>query len=182
MGVPSISHYSVCVLFYVGRVAAVNSEPNSAMTMMSKSTIGICAGVAGALFIGYCVYFDKKRRNDPTFKRKLREKRRHTKKGTSSTSEKVDWPNLKDQEAVQKFFLSQVQAGEELLAQGEIEAGVEHLSRAVAVCGQPQQLLQVLQQTLPPTVFQLLLQKLPAVGESILAAAGNKSVTEEDVE
>merc|ERR1712142_987350 len=163
----------------VGRVATVNS----AMTMISKSTIGICAGVAGALFIGYCVYFDKKRRNDPSFKRKLREKRRHTKKSSSSTtSEKVEWPNLKDQEAVQKFFLSQVQAGEELLAQGEIEAGVEHLSRAVAVCGQPQQLLQVLQQTLPPTVFQLLLQKLPAVGESILAAAGNKSVTEEDVE
>jgi len=163
----------------MGRVVTVNS----AMTMISKSTIGICAGVAGALFIGYCVYFDKKRRNDPSFKRKLREKRRHTKKSSSSTtSEKVEWPNLKDQEAVQKFFLSQVQAGEELLAQGEIEAGVEHLSRAVAVCGQPQQLLQVLQQTLPPTVFQLLLQKLPAVGESILAAAGNKSVTEEDVE
>ncbi|CAL4160478.1 unnamed protein product, partial [Meganyctiphanes norvegica] len=163
--------------FPIGRVATVNS----AMTMISKSTIGICAGVAGALFIGYCVYFDKKRRNDPSFKRKLREKRRRTQK-SSSTTEKVDWPNLKDQEAVQKFFLSQVQAGEELLAQGEIEAGVEHLSRAVAVCGQPQQLLQVLQQTLPPTVFQLLLQKLPAVGESILAAAGNKSITEEDVE
>merc|ERR1719228_2738162 len=114
------------------------------MTMISKSTLGICAGVAGALFIGYCVYFDKKRRNDPAFKRRLREKRRHTKKGSSTTTTStVEWPNLKDQEAVQKFFLSQVQAGEELLAQGEIEAGVEHLSRAVAVCGQPQQLLQV---------------------------------------
>merc|ERR1711970_1662976 len=160
---------SVCVFFpCLGRVAAVNS----AMTMISKSTLGICAGVAGALFIGYCVYFDKKRSNDPAFKRKLREKRRTTKKGGSNTTSNVEWPNLKDQEAVQKFFLSQVQAREELLAQGEIEAGVEHLSRAVAVCGQPQQLLQVLQQTLPPTVFQLLLQKLPAVGESILAAAG----------
>merc|ERR1711962_1836591 len=127
---------------YVGRFATVNS----AMTMISKSTIGICAGVAGALFIGYCVYFDKKRRNDPNFKRKLREKRRRAPKSSSAAPAAVEWPNLKDQEAVQKFFLSQVQAGEELLAQGEIEAGVEHLSRAVAVCGQPQQLLQVLQQ------------------------------------
>ncbi|KAK7065726.1 Mitochondrial import receptor subunit TOM20 [Halocaridina rubra] len=152
------------------------------MTMISKGTLGICAGVAGALFIGYCIYFDQRRRSDPNFKKKLRERRRKTNKGGSGASGSVSWPNLKDQEAVQKFFLSQVQAGEELLAQGEIEAGVEHLSRAVAVCGQPQQLLQVLQQTLPPQVFQLLLHKLPAVGESILQAAGGNKVVEEDVE
>lgn len=52
-----------------------------------------------------------------------------------------------------------------MLAQGEIESGVEHLSNAVAVCGQPQQLLQVLQQTLPPQVFRLLLERLPIVGQ-----------------
>ncbi len=48
---------------------------------------------------------------------------------------------------------------------GDVETGVEHLSNAVAVCGQPQQLLQVLQQTLPSQVFQLLLQRLPAVSQ-----------------
>ena len=48
---------------------------------------------------------------------------------------------------------------------GDVESGVEHLSKAVAVCSQPQQLLQVLQQTLPPQVFQLLLQRLPAVSQ-----------------
>ncbi len=94
-------------------------------------------------------------------------------------------PDLKDHEAVQQFFLREVslfcnkdftkifmillqikvQLGEELLAQGDIEEGVEHLSNAVAVCGQPQQLLQVLQQTLPPQVFRLLLERLPVVGQ-----------------
>ncbi len=59
--------------------------------------------------------------------------------------------------------------GEELLAQGDIEEGVEHLSNAVAVCGQPQQLLQVLQQTLPPQVFRLLLERLPVVGQVLLS-------------
>ena len=48
---------------------------------------------------------------------------------------------------------------------GDIESGVEHLSSAVAVCSQPQQLLQVLQQTLPPQVFQLLIQRLPMVSQ-----------------
>lgn len=42
--------------------------------MISKSALGMCAGVAGALFIGYCIYFDQKRRSDPNFKKKLREK------------------------------------------------------------------------------------------------------------
>ena len=41
-----------------------------------------------------------------------------------------------------------------------IRPGVEHLSLAVAVCGQPHSLLSVLQQTLPPQIYQLLLQNL----------------------
>uniref|UniRef100_A0A8C5Q3E3 Translocase of outer mitochondrial membrane 20 n=1 Tax=Leptobrachium leishanense TaxID=445787 RepID=A0A8C5Q3E3_9ANUR len=74
-------------------------------------------------------------------------------------------PDLKDAEAVQKFFLEEIQLGEELLAQGDFERGVDHLTNAIAVCGQPQQLLQVLQQTLPPPVFQMLLTKLPTISQ-----------------
>lgn len=48
---------------------------------------------------------------------------------------------------------------------GDVENAVEHLSNAVPLCGQPQQLLQVLEQTLPPQVFQLLVQKLPEVNK-----------------
>jgi len=48
---------------------------------------------------------------------------------------------------------------------GEYEKGVDHLTNAIAVCGQPQQLLQVLQQTLPPPVFQMLLTKLPTISQ-----------------
>lgn len=48
---------------------------------------------------------------------------------------------------------------------GEFERGVDHLTNAIAVCGQPQQLLQVLQQTLPPPVFQMLLTKLPTISQ-----------------
>ena len=48
-----------------------------------------------------------------------------------------------------------VQLGDELLATGDIAKGVEHLSLAVAVCGQPHSLFSVLQQTLPPQVNKL---------------------------
>ena len=40
--------------------------------MSSKYIIGIL-GAVGTAFIGYCVYFDRKRRSDPHFKEKLRE-------------------------------------------------------------------------------------------------------------
>ncbi|XP_023375547.1 mitochondrial import receptor subunit TOM20 homolog [Pteropus vampyrus] len=88
-------------------------------------------------------------------------------------------PDLKDADAVQKFFLEEIQLGEELLAQGEYEKGVDHLTNAIAVCGQPQQLLQVLQQTLPPPVFQMLLTKLPTISQRIVSA---QSLAEDDVE
>ena len=66
---------------------------------------------------------------------------------------------------MQRFFLQEVQLGEELLATGDIDSGVDHLSNAVAVCGQPQQLLGVLQQTLPAQVFQMLIQRMPQASQ-----------------
>ncbi|KAB0364724.1 hypothetical protein FD754_008880 [Muntiacus muntjak] len=99
----------------------------------------IAAGVCGALFIGYSIYFDRKRR-----KRRKKQKLAKERAGLSKL------PDLKDAEAVQKFFLEEIQLGEELLVQGEYKKGVDHLTNAIAVCGQPQQLLQVLQQALPP--------------------------------
>uniref|UniRef100_A0A8D3DC62 Mitochondrial import receptor subunit TOM20-like n=1 Tax=Scophthalmus maximus TaxID=52904 RepID=A0A8D3DC62_SCOMX len=137
---------------------------------MSGKTSAAVAGVCGALFLAYCVYFDRKRRSDPRFKEKLRERK---------CLELEELPDLKDAEAVQKFFLEEIQLGEELLSQGEFEKGVDHLTNAIAVCGQPQQLLQVLQQTLPPPVFQMLLTKLPSISQRIISA---QSLTEDDVE
>lgn len=40
----------------------------------SKAALGIAAGVAGTLFLGYCIYFDHRRHADPDFKKKLRER------------------------------------------------------------------------------------------------------------
>lgn len=143
--------------------------------MISKAAVGIAVGIAG-IFVGYCFYFDQKRRSDPDFKKKLRE-RRKAKKQAQKASSKI--PDLKDHEVVQKFFLQEVQLGEEMLTYGDIEGGIEHIANAVAVCGQPTQLLQVLQKTLPPQVFHLLLQRLPAISQKL---ASQSAMAEEDVE
>jgi MAS20 protein import receptor len=42
--------------------------------MISKTTLSIAAGICGTIFLGYCIYFDRRRRNDPDFKKKLRER------------------------------------------------------------------------------------------------------------
>lgn len=145
------------------------------MTMISKAAVGIAVGIAG-IFVGYCFYFDKKRRSDPDFKKKLRERRRF-KKQAKKDSSKI--PDLKDHQAVQRFFLQEVQRGEESLMYGNVESGIEHLANAVAVCGQPEHLLQILQKTLPPQVFNLLLQRIPHVSQMLVSQT---TMTEEDVE
>ncbi|XP_015609690.1 mitochondrial import receptor subunit TOM20 homolog [Cephus cinctus] len=143
--------------------------------MISKAAVGIAVGLAG-FFVGYCFYFDQKRRSDPDFKAKLRERRRAKKLAQKSGSQ---IPDFKNHDVVQRFFLQEVQLGEEMLAAGDFDGGVDHLANAVAVCGQPNQLLQVLQKTLPPQVFHLLLQRLPSVTQKILSQTG---MAEEDVE
>ncbi|XP_050295554.1 mitochondrial import receptor subunit TOM20 homolog [Anthonomus grandis grandis] len=147
-----------------------------------KAVLGLCAGVSATLFIGYCIYFDKKRHTDPDFKKKLRERRRAQRANNSSGKRtKTVFPDMKDHEAVQRFFLQEIQLGEELLAAGDLENGVDHLGNAVAVCGQPNDLLQVLQQTLQPEVFHLLVKRLPAVAPRIMKAQSS-SLQEDDVE
>lgn len=42
--------------------------------MMGGRSSSLAAGLCGALLLGYCVYFDRKRRSDPQFKNRLRER------------------------------------------------------------------------------------------------------------
>ncbi|XP_075875077.1 translocase of outer mitochondrial membrane 20 [Nelusetta ayraudi] len=146
--------------------------------MSARTSAAIAAGVCGGLFVAYCIYFDKKRRSDPAFKEKLRERRRKKHASVKKVSQ-TKLPNLQDPEAVQKFFLDEIQLGEECLAKGDFDQGSNHLTNAIAVCGQPQQLLQVLQQTLPAPVFQMLLYKLPTVSQRII---NSQSLSEDEIE
>jgi len=72
---------------------------------------------------------------------------------------------LKDQNAIQKYFLDSVAEGEQYLAMNDYDNCVKCLTQAIAVCGQPQQLLTVFRNTLPPNVFQMLLSNLASLGE-----------------
>lgn len=50
---------------------------------------------------------------------------------------------------------------------------MDHLCNAIVMCGQPQQLMQVLQQTLPAQVFSTLLERLPLARNRMARAMGD---------
>ena len=60
--------------------------------------------------------------------------------------------------------MQEIQLGESLISTGDVENGVDHLANAVIVCGQPTQLLQVLQQTLPAQIFTMLIERMRNYG------------------
>ncbi|KAH7723269.1 MAS20 protein import receptor containing protein [Aphelenchoides avenae] len=141
----------------------------SRSSWLSSSNLLAGAAVAGAAFVGYAIYFDHKRRSDPNYKQKIRENRRRKQQKARGGSSRgpSNFPNPMNPAEMQSFFLQEVQLGEELMAEGMYEEGVEHLCNAIVMCGQPQQLLQIFQQTLPPEQFELLVRTLPAAKQRI---------------
>ncbi|XP_003408724.2 TOMM20-like protein 1 [Loxodonta africana] len=121
------------------------------------AALAVCGVVA---FLGYCVYFDRKRRGDPAFKRRLRDKRRAEQAQAKERGAQL-WDSAN--EKLQELLLHEVQMGELWLSRGEHRMGVEHLSNALLLCGQPQELLKVFKLTLPPKVFEMLLHKIPLI-------------------
>jgi len=133
--------------------------------MMNSLTIGLVGTICGGLFIGYCIYFDKKRRSDPNYKRKILERRkRQLEEEEKSKKINIDF---NDEMALQRFFLEEIELGEEYLRAGDTKECVEHLCRAIAVCPTPDGLISTLQQTIPPQIFLLILQRLPQVGREL---------------
>lgn len=134
---------------------------------MNKPNVGVAiAGGLGLAFIGYCFYFDRKRRSDPDFKKKLIEKRLRQRQARND-KDSSKYPDLTDETAVQSFFMSEIALGEQLMGLGDIENGVEHLANAVAVTAHKENLLNVLRSTLPDPIFRLLVEKLPEVSQKI---------------
>ncbi|KAI1724638.1 MAS20 protein import receptor domain-containing protein [Ditylenchus destructor] len=64
-----------------------------------KSPLVAVAGAAGIGFIGYCIYFDRKRRSDPNYKQKIRQNRM-AKLESQSVSSNTVFPDPRDQAAM----------------------------------------------------------------------------------
>ncbi|XP_037688551.1 TOMM20-like protein 1 [Choloepus didactylus] len=146
-----------------------------------RTLLGLLAALAACgavVFLGYCVHFDRKRRGDPAFKRRLRDKRRRAEQKAEDRCAQL-WDPAKN-EKLQELFLQEVQMGELWLSRGQHRMGVEHLSNAFLLCGQPQELLKIFKHTLPPKVFEMLLHKIPLICQQFEADMNEQECLEDD--
>ncbi|XP_054304100.1 TOMM20-like protein 1 isoform X3 [Pongo pygmaeus] len=143
--------------------------------------LGLLAAAAacGAFaFLGYCIYLDRKRRGDPAFKRRLRDKRRAEPQKAEERGTQL-WDPAKNKK-LQELFLQEVRMGELWLSRGEHRMGVQHLGNALLVCEQPRELLKVFKHTLPPKVFEMLLHKIPLICQQFEADMNEQECLEDD--
>ncbi|KAI9025892.1 MAS20 protein import receptor-domain-containing protein [Phycomyces nitens] len=141
---------------------------------MKPQTIALAtAGVAATAGIGYLVYFDYKRRNDPSLKKKLRRERKKAAKETKNAEEEAKANAIKliedvmaavdkevfpeSPEEKEKYFMAQVAAGESLCNQGEAfyNDSVLPFYAALKVYPAPLELIMIYQKTIPEPVFQI---------------------------
>ncbi|KAI8897460.1 protein import receptor MAS20 [Globomyces pollinis-pini] len=149
------------------------------MSISTESKLVFGALLVGA--IGYGVYFDYQRRNNPAFRKKLQKQRKEAAKLKRATKQQAtaaigleDEPLPTTNEEREKYFMSNLQAGEMLMQQGPMafDRAAAHFYKALQVYPEPQKLLEVLAQSLPEPVLQLILQKMAQdVQASQLSAA-----------
>ncbi|CAO3703867.1 unnamed protein product [Rhizopus stolonifer] len=131
---------------------------------MNNSTIAlITTGSIVTAGLGYILYFDYKRRNNPTFRKQLslQESRGETQGIKLQFFEKVIVECAKETyptspEEKEKYFMEQVTAGETLAAQGEAyyDDAVMSFFKALKVYPAPMELLTIYQKAVPEPIFQ----------------------------
>lgn len=148
------------------------------MEYLSLRNVGIACGVG---FLGYCVYFDHKRRSHPTYKERVKA-RREAEQRERDSEEEIVLPPAHDKKALEKFFVTEVEKGEELIQAGDYDRAVKHLSYAVVLCPQPQQLLAYMKESLPVQAYLKLVKYLEVANERVNEAFNKSRLSEEDVE
>lgn len=76
-------------------------------------------------------------------------------------------PEFHSQDEVRTYFSQEVQMGHAFLDGGQIQEAILHFGRALSVYHEPQQLLSIWNQTLPPGIAQLILASRPTLGQVI---------------
>lgn len=108
-------------------------------------------------------------------------KRENERKARESDDE-IELPPVEDKAAIEKFFVREIEIGEESMQAGEIDRAVKHLSYAVVFCPHPQQLLRYLQEVLPTAGYTKLVENVATANKRVNEAYKKSNLQEEDVE
>ena len=152
--------------------------------MVNASTVASVTGITLLTgFLGYAVYFDYKRRNDPTFRSRLRKDAKRTRLETKKALQRRE----KEEEAFlqnivretssagapdEQTFSQNVQIGELLAAQGpehHLQAAAAFF-KALKAYPSPMELLMIYQQAVPAEVMAYI-RKMIALDPGLSAAS-----------
>ena len=135
--------------------------------IISKAGFCIAASICGISFIGYCIYFDRRRRNDPNFKNKLKERRKVKlievqEGGASKRGDQFD------KESVVPLFIREVMMGENMQIRGNLTECIDHYCLAVLLCSadRRREFLNHLKCAIP-VIYPTLLQRLAVISRAI---------------
>ncbi|KAF9974376.1 hypothetical protein BGZ73_002227 [Actinomortierella ambigua] len=146
--------------------------------MKTSTVVAATVGALAVGFVGYAIYFDSKRRNDPEFRRKLKKERKRLMKQAKEEQEKKQKSSAKSIEEVlagineqefptsmeerEKFCMEQLSMGEALFTRGPegYEMAAICFYKALKVYPSPAELVMVYQKTVPPEVFTLVMEML----------------------
>lgn len=173
--------------------------PSNIERMKLSSVLTAAASTLAVATIGYAVYFDYKRRNDPDFRKKLRKQskqsvkvaKKELKAAAQQESMIIDRAvrdaaepgvlpaGVQEKEA---FFMEQVATGEALFAQGSayhVPAAIAFF-KALKVYPAPVELVMIYQKAVPKEVFDLIMKLVTR--DAAVNGAGGASAKSADLD
>ncbi|EDV44677.1 uncharacterized protein Dana_GF20479 [Drosophila ananassae] len=126
--------------------------------MIPPLSVNLALGMGIALFLSYCVYFDRKRISAPDYKKRVHERRRRNRMKNATIV-----PCVNNQASLEEYFLSQMKAGEDMIKQSRVEEGLTHFTNAIVLCAHPAEVIKFLKSSLPRHVHKMLVRKLKSI-------------------
>lgn len=120
------------------------------MLTMNGRVASIAALASLASFVGYCIYFDSKRRRDPEYRRNVHNRREYLRQLSRSQND-MYLSSIKSE--VIKYFLQNVYLGERHAKRNDWHRAVRCFANAIMICADPSILLVKLQKVMPKELY-----------------------------
>ncbi|XP_062141550.1 mitochondrial import receptor subunit TOM20 homolog B-like [Drosophila sulfurigaster albostrigata] len=126
------------------------------MSKLNGATV-ILIGLATLAIVGYCIYFDSKRRKHPLYKRRLYERRQFERLLKVPQTEHSCSPLNAE---VVEYFLQRVYLGETYFRRNDWNRAVHNFSNAIMICADPHIFLCKLRRIIPKELYEQIMARV----------------------
>ncbi|XP_034471560.1 mitochondrial import receptor subunit TOM20 homolog B-like [Drosophila innubila] len=132
----------------------------------------IWTGLATMAIVGYCIYFDQKRRKDPHYKRRIYERREFDRRlKLPQIDESMSPVNVE----VVEYFLQRVYLGETYFRRNDWNRAVHNFANAIMICANPSIFLYKLHKVMPKEFYDLIMARVQLLINTSDAWSGSSS-------